>query len=227
MELKSPELKKYQNNGNLPLISLIPKNANCILDVGCGSGDNARILNAAKKKVDCITISKEEVDIARNFCDNIYLKNLEEGLPNEIMANKYDVIICSHVLEHIAYPSRLLRDIKKLMKPFDTVLLVALPNFLSYKNRLNILFGKFNYEKTGIMDYTHLRWYTYKTGKQLLIENGFTLTNITIDGNIPLASYLNFLPEKFKIYIRNILFNVSPGLFGGQFIYSCIIERTN
>lgn len=220
-ELKSPDLKKYQDTGNVTVISLIPSTAKKILDVGCGSGDNAKILLSKGKKVDCITISEEEMASARNFCSNIYIQNLEDGLPDEIKNNKYDVVICSHVLEHIAYPSRLLNDIKQIIVSNESSLIVALPNFLSYKNRARILCGKFEYEKSGIMDYTHLRWYTYKSGGELLIKSGFEIVDTLVDGNIPLARVLKFLPNSVKSIFKKLLFAVSPGLFGGQFIYTC------
>lgn len=220
----TPDQKKYQNSGNTAVISIIPDNAKEILDIGCGCGDNARILANKGFNVDCITISREEETIAKKFCNKVYIKNLEEGLPQEILNNKYDIVICSHVIEHIAYPQKLLFDIKKVLVSNKSLLIVALPNFLSYRNRVKILFGKFDYEKSGIMDYTHLRWYTYHSGKKLLTENGFNVINIKVDGNIPFASYLRFLPADIKEITNNILYRISPGLFGGQFIYTCIIE---
>lgn len=223
----SPDKKKYQNSGNKAVLSLVPTNAKLILDVGCGSGDNARILFNKGHSIDGITISGEEKEIAKAFCNRIFIKNLEEGLPSEILDNKYDVVICSHVLEHIAYPEKLLNDIKKILVPNRSLLIVALPNFLSYKNRFKIMLGKFEYEKSGIMDNTHLRWYTYKTGKVLLQNNGFTVLNVLIDGDIPFARIFKFLNNQIKLKIMRFLFWLSPGLFGGQFIYSCIIENEN
>ena len=58
-------------------------------------------------------------------------------------------------------------DIKKIMLPDKTILLVAVPNFLVYKNRLKMFLGKFNYEETGLLDKTHVRWYTFKSLKKL------------------------------------------------------------
>ena len=222
---KTPDQKKYQNSGNVAVLSLIPDSAKNILDVGCGSGDNARILLNKGCSIDCVTISEEEKKIAQIFCNNIFIKNLEEGLPSEILYKKYDVVICSHVIEHIAYPDKLLNDIKKTLIDNKSLLIVALPNFLSYKNRLRIFFGNFDYEKSGIMDYTHLRWYTHKSGKKLLTDNGYRVTKIIVDGNIPFARLFKSLDNKIKIGIMKFLFSLSPGLFGGQFIYTCIIEN--
>lgn len=220
----TPDKKKYQNSGNEAVLSLIPIDAKYILDIGCGSGDNARILSNRGLTVDCITISEKEKSIAQNFCNKIYIKNIELGLPPEIVMNKYDVVICSHILEHIAYPSLVLNDIKKILRDNKSILIVALPNFLSYRNRFKIFLGKFDYENSGIMDYTHLRWYTYKSGKKLLLDHGFKIIDISVDGNIPFASYLGFLPLNIKEFIKNNLLKISPGLFGGQFIYTCKIN---
>jgi len=219
-----PIVKEYHDTGNISLLSIIPLNVHTILDVGCGSGDNAKLLYEQGKKVDCVTISEEEFKTAKKYCSNIYIKNLEEGLPEEILNKKYDVVICSHVIEHIAYPKLLFDDIKKVLHPATSNLIIALPNFLVYKNRIKIFFGNFTYEKSGVMDYTHLRWYTYNSGHELLNNFGFKVTSIVIDGNIPFASYLKFLPDSMKSLFKKLLFLLSPGLFGGQFIYTAIKE---
>ncbi len=82
-----------------------------VLDVGCGGGDNARILKERGFQVDGISISATELADAMPFLRAGYLHNLEEGLPVELKNKQYDFIICSHVLEHICYPEKLLKDI--------------------------------------------------------------------------------------------------------------------
>jgi 2-polyprenyl-3-methyl-5-hydroxy-6-metoxy-1,4-benzoquinol methylase len=206
----------YKNEGNMEVLKAIPKESKFILDVGCGAGDNARILNAQKKVVDCITISEKEARIVKSICRKVFIYDLENGLPE--IDQKYDVILCSHVIEHIAYPEKLLSDIKKVMHD-NSVLIIALPNFLGYKTRFKILLGNFDYEQGGIMDYTHLRFYTYKTGRKLLENNEFIVQKSWVQGFLPFNSILKFLPPFVKNLIIRFLIILSKGLFGSQLIY--------
>ena len=82
------------------------------MDVGCGAGNNARILKELGKIVDGITFSDEEVKLASKYCRTVFKHNLETGLPEETDSS-YDVVLCSHMLEHIAYPEKLLSDIRE------------------------------------------------------------------------------------------------------------------
>ena len=150
----------YENDGNQNVIGLIHKSNSFILDIGCGAGDNARILNALGHQIDGITLSESEKVMASQYCKDIFIHNLEDGLPDVVKNKKYDYIICSHVLEHIAYPTPLLNDIYHLVKNNNSTVIIMLPNIMYYKTRLKLIKGDFEYTKDGIMDYTHLRWYT-------------------------------------------------------------------
>ncbi len=164
--------KIYTNSGNRDVLNLVTGAGYRILDIGCGSGAVAKLLTANGHVVDGITISNAELDEAKKVLRNGYIYNLENGLPAEIADNEYDYIICSHVLEHIAFPEKLLKDIKRTLKS-GGYLVIALPNVFYYKFRWQLLKGDFKSEETGIWDYTHLRWYSFNTGKVLLQKNGF------------------------------------------------------
>ena len=217
MEVSSE--KKYKNSGNADVLSLVTGENIRVLDVGCGSGDNASILHQKGYKVDGITISKMELEAATPFLESGYLYNLELGLPAELKEGVYDYVICSHVLEHICYPEKLITDIRRVLKPGGS-LIVALPNIMHYKSRLQLFKGNFNYKDSGLWDYTHFRWYTYKTGKQLLEQYGFQVVLATVTGDIPAKSVLGkILPEALMKKIYGVLAGSSKGLFGYQLLY--------
>src|SRR5436190_7252254 len=90
--------------------SLVPLDTRTMLDVGCGRGGNAAWLHGKGIAVDAISSSREELKGVRPFCRRAILWDLNQGLP-DIGTGLYDGIICSHILEHIAYPEKLLNDL--------------------------------------------------------------------------------------------------------------------
>ncbi|MGB8190490.1 MAG: class I SAM-dependent methyltransferase, partial [Chitinophagaceae bacterium] len=169
--------------GNPYVISLVPKNATHILDVGCGAGDTGEMLTEQGFVVDGITLSEDEKQEAQKIMRNVYVHNVEQGLPAELK-DQYDVVILSHVLEHICYPQRLLKDIYSHLKP-GGILIIALPNLMHFNSRWKLARGKFNYEEYGIWDYTHFRWYTFKSAQEMLKENNYAVEKADVSGWIP------------------------------------------
>lgn len=210
------DTKIYSNNGNPAVLDQIITKNICVLDIGCGNGDNAQILKDRGCTIDGITLSPKEAESVKDILRNVYIHNLENGLPN--LEGKYDYVICSHVLEHIGYPEKLLHDIYKSLKQ-DGKLVVALPNVMHYKFRIELLKGNFPFEESGIWDYTHLRWYTFDSARTLLIQNGFKIEKAFVDGDVPLLSIFNFVPKRVRNKVYKILSFISKGFFGGQLIY--------
>jgi 2-polyprenyl-3-methyl-5-hydroxy-6-metoxy-1,4-benzoquinol methylase len=218
MTIQSIHNKVYSNNGNKAVIEAISDDSLYILDIGCGAGNNAEILTKMGKVVDGITLSSEEASLASKFCRRVYIYNLEEGLPEELIRNKYDAIICSHVLEHICWPEKLLSDVRNVLKS-DGELIVALPNIMHYQSRFKLVRGMFEYSYSGVMDRTHFRWYTFSSGKKLLIQNNLVVRNAWVDVSLPFYTVTRFLPLFIQNAIKKILNKLSPGLFGGQLLY--------
>lgn len=215
--MKSSKDKIYANQGNAEVLSEVTENAKFILDIGCGNGDNARLLKKISRQIHGITLSEKEAENAKDYCDRIFIHNCENGLPQEVMQNKYDAIICSHVLEHIAYPETLLQNIKEVLSRTGIVI-IALPNIFHYKSRIELMLGNFYFEDSGIWDNTHLRWYTFESAKLLLLNNQFTLVKSYVSGDIPYLTLFRFIPVKVRKSIFKFLSKISPGLFGVQII---------
>lgn len=210
--------KIYRNDGNEDVLHFLGKPGK-VLDIGCGVGDNARILKSLGFLIDGITISEKELREANPFLQNGYLFNLENGLPEAIKNYQYDYIICSHVLEHICYPEKLLIDIKSCIKR-EGKIIVALPNLFHYASRWKLMRGDFNYQTAGVWDNTHFKWYNFKTGKLLLENNGFKVIHSSVTGQLPGNSFFSkFLSKKTSQRIYNRLKKISPGLFGYQLVY--------
>lgn len=208
--------KVYSHKINMPVLEAIPLGIGTLLDLGCGKGENGKEISKRNVVVDAVTISIEEASQVKSIYRQVYLYNLEDGLPE--LPNRYDCILCSHLLEHIAYPNRLLAAIHNQLQDEGT-LIVALPNLLNYKSRLQLLLGNFEYESQGTWDYTHLRWYTFSSGKKLLKESGFAIEKFWVGGDLPFLTFTKGIPVKLRRKIFKYFTFLSPGLFGNQLIY--------
>ena len=218
MSIKVDE-KSYENAGNPNVIKSIAKENAYILDIGCGAGDNARILESFGHKIDGITLSLSEQMKAEKFCREVIIHNLENGLPEKLKNNKYDYIICSHVLEHIAFPANLLKDIYELALKNKSKVIIMLPNIMYYKTRLKLIKGDFEYTHDGIMDYTHLRWYTLKSAKNLFQQYGFIVQVARVDGFLPFHSVVQKTGTNLYKFMKYLLYKSSPTFWGSELIF--------
>jgi len=207
----------YRNAGNLPLLDLLPAGGGRALDCGCGAGDNARILKSRGWRVTGITLSVEEQCLAAEHCERVLIADLQEPLPDAV-AGDYDAVILSHVLEHLVSPERLLAGIRRVLRSRGVVL-VALPNVLFYPIRLQALFGRFEYAPDGIMDETHVRFFTFASGMSLLRENGFEVMQARADGAFPFWKLRRWLPASWLTRVDRASCRWRPGLFGRQSLY--------
>ena len=208
----------YSNMGNPAVLKLVPADTRLkILDIGCGAGDNASILKSRGYELDGITASAEEFRVAEKYFNRVFIHNLELGLPSEC-TGIYDVIIMSHVLEHIAYPQKLLLDIQKIILP-TSVLIIALPNLLHYRSRIKLLMGNFNYQDSGVWDETHLRWYTWRSSKALFEQLGYNIIHQDVGGELPFGRIMRkIIPFSFNQALFKLLKWISPGFFGEQIL---------
>ncbi len=170
------------------------------------------------RSVDGVTLSIEEAEVARPYCANIYRHDLESGLPSGSIEQRYDAVICSHVLEHIVDPDRLLSDVRSCLAP-SGILIVALPNLLIWRSRIRLLLGKFEYSESGLMDRTHVRWYSFASAKRLLERHGFRVIEAVADGGLPLGPIRRLLPRRLLKIMDRAACRLAPGLLGFEMLY--------
>ena len=209
----------YRGSGNPRLIEYLPENAHTALDLGCASGGMAETLNALGIQTDGVTYSAEEKRLAEQHCRKVIEHNLEDGLPLELASNSYDVIILSHVLEHIADPKKLLEGISQALGPNGRIL-CAIPNMLFFKNRLKLLAGKIEYQDRGLMDYTHVRWYTRASLEQLFESYGFETLSFNAQGNVPLGPMRSLVSANFAQALDTFFIRLAPSWFAWEYSFS-------
>ena len=213
----------YRNSGNVPLLDMLPpERYGTALDIGCGAGDNARILETRGWDVHGITLSPEEQASAALVCSRVWIHDLETGPPKEANG-PYDLILFSHVLEHLRSPDVLLCQIRGILRPGGRIA-VALPNILNWHQRLLFLLGRFEYTDEGIMDATHLRFYTFSSGRQLLETSGFRVIRAKAAGSILPWGALRRVAPFLTSALDRFFCRINPGLFGRQLLYLACVK---
>jgi SAM-dependent methyltransferase len=179
----------YANSGNRAVLELVDRAAVDVLDVGCGAGDNAALLLARDphKRIDGITASPAEAARARQYLRDCVVGDIEAELPAALRARDYDAIIYSHVLEHTRDPARVLADSARLLRPGGQCV-IAVPNVLHWRQRWEFLRGRFEYQSSGPLDATHLRFFTFDTAQQLLFARAPELSVVhrSVQSSVPL-----------------------------------------
>lgn len=214
----------YRNVGNLPLLRLTNlERRGSALDLGCGAGDNARLLKERGWSVAGVTLSPKERDLAAQVCTSVIVHNLETGLPEEC-EGPFDLVVLSHVLEHLRNPERLLAQVRNVLTP-DGEVAVAVPNVLNWHQRLLFLLGQFDYANEGIMDATHVVFYTFKSARHMIESAGYRVLSAGAAGSIlPWGGLRRSIPGVLSTIDRGFC-ALRPSLFGRQLLYVAVPQR--
>jgi 2-polyprenyl-3-methyl-5-hydroxy-6-metoxy-1,4-benzoquinol methylase len=177
----------YFKNDRPELQALVPSGCRMVLDVGCGEGHFGEQLT---RKKGCEVWGIEPVSVAaaeaRTRLTKVFTGFFEDTCLH--LGQKFDLVCFNDTLEHMANPWECLTLTRELLTERGHIL-VSLPNILHYYEFLSILKNKdWRYANAGIMDRTHLRWFTMKSARQMLEESGFKV--IQIKGLDPTPSKL-------------------------------------
>lgn len=149
-----------------------------VLDVGCASGYLARLLSARGCEVVGIDINPEAVHEAERFCVRTYLADLDRvPLDTLLSGEHFDAVIFADVLEHLRDPWSVLDNVRHVLNQ-DGHVVVSIPNIAHGAIRLSLLQGKFNYSEFGILDDSHLRFFTRRTLGELFVRTGYEVQQI-------------------------------------------------
>lgn len=160
------------------LIRLIPAGINKILEIGCAAGMTGRVLkDLGFDEVVGVELREDMARKAEAFYDRVITGNVEKmRLPYE--KGYFDCIIYGDVLEHLIDPWRLLRD-HNLLLPSGGAIICSIPNVRHYKNMKKVIIGgEWEYRDRGILDRTHLRFFTVKSIRAMVEDAGFEITTM-------------------------------------------------
>jgi glycosyltransferase involved in cell wall biosynthesis len=186
-----------------------------VLDLGCSGGLFAAHARAAGHEVtgvDCL-----EIPGVRDRTDHFVRASLEEGIPAAV-GDGYDIIVAADVIEHLSRPGAVLRDMCRVLRPGGQVLL-SVPNFAHWYPRTRVAMGMFGYDRRGILDETHLRFFTRAILRRLVRASGFDILDEQATG-LPFGAISEADGQKLRI-TRNVdkaLVRLRPTLFGYQYV---------
>jgi 2-polyprenyl-3-methyl-5-hydroxy-6-metoxy-1,4-benzoquinol methylase len=193
-----------------------------VLDVGCAVGYIGEFLrrNGPARWLAGIEIDPRAAEQARPHYDQVIVGSIDDPGVWTQLRRPVDAMIFGDVLEHTADPVMVLRMARpKLLD--DGVIVVSIPNIGHFKVRLRLLLGKFEYEDWGIMDRTHLRFFTLKTAQEMLRQAGFRVVHREGVSGYPLPEGLNSAARfwaRSKRRGKAWLTGMRPTLFAYQFI---------
>jgi 2-polyprenyl-3-methyl-5-hydroxy-6-metoxy-1,4-benzoquinol methylase len=185
-----------------------------ILDIGCSGGllaERARALGHHVTGVDYV-----EIPGVRERTDRFFIANLEDGLPPEV-GRGFAVVIAADVIEHVSRPVDALRDLRALLRPGGQLLL-SVPNFGHWYPRARVVTGRFGYDRRGILDSTHLRFFTSRTLRRTVRAAGLDILDEQATG-LPLGAVGASDESRLVRLLRRIdemLVRLRPTLFGYQ-----------
>jgi SAM-dependent methyltransferase len=201
---------------NPAVLAAVPPAARRVLDLGCGAGNMGEWLKAHHGcTVIGITTDPAEAEQASRRLDRVLTQDLNHFRPDGL--EPVDCVLASHVLEHLTRPESLLQALSPLIAP-GGCLVVALPNVLFWRQRLEFLRGRFRYTSGGVMDATHLRFFDWESAHALLTQGGFVIEEAQADGGCPFS---RFLPGPMKRLLDGVALRCFPGLCGWQFVFRC------
>jgi len=144
-----------------------------VLDVGCAHGYLGEVLRARGCRVVGVERDPEDAARARAHCEQVVVRDVEEpDWIEELNRRRFDVIVFADVLEHLRDPARVLRETLELLAPDTGFIVASIPNVAHVSVRLELLLGSFRRETLGILDATHLHFFTRDSLEEFLASCG-------------------------------------------------------
>ena len=167
----------YYHGVNGRILARVPAGANRILDVGCAAGLLGKVLKEqnSAREVWGLEIVPQVAAEAKLRLDHVLVGDVEQMDPLPLPEHFFDCVICGDVLEHLKEPGTFLRRLRKHLLPAAT-LIANVPNIAHWSIVMQLLQGQFSYANKGLLDRTHLRFFTPESFREMLWEVGYLVT---------------------------------------------------
>jgi 2-polyprenyl-3-methyl-5-hydroxy-6-metoxy-1,4-benzoquinol methylase len=162
------------------VMAILPAAVGDVLDVGCGNGATgvALLSRGQADVVDGIELNPQAAESARRHYRNVWATNLDTPEAPAWLASdlsfEYDTIMCNDILEHLRDPWTVLAHLTGRLADGGRII-VSVPNIQSVEVVAPLLMGRFTYRDSGVLDRTHLRFFTRRTARELIRSAGLTV----------------------------------------------------
>lgn len=198
------------------VVSLVPS-ASDVLEFGCATGYMTRALQQLDCRVTVVEIDGQALAQAVPYAHRALRADLNtsEDLP---ITEYFDRVIYADVLEHLLEPGRVLERSRRFLKPGGAVLL-SIPNVAFWEIRKELLLGRFDYTERGILDRSHLHFYTETSLRKFVHESGYDLRELHhIFDKMPFDALFPGKLIALKRKLDGVSFRLLPRLFTYQFV---------
>jgi 2-polyprenyl-3-methyl-5-hydroxy-6-metoxy-1,4-benzoquinol methylase len=180
--LKTDYVSKYDDNPRTELIDLITEPPHRVLEIGCGAGATGLALKQKFQDIEYVGVEPDEgaAKIAQTRLDRVICSDIEKvqmdtfGLTKEY----FDLIICADVLEHLYDPWKILFALRNNLVP-DGRILASIPNIQHISIINNLLNGHWTYSKYGLLDATHIRFFTLSEITKMFSDTGYKMIQLS------------------------------------------------
>jgi O-antigen biosynthesis protein len=174
---KYTEFQADPGSTHSKVVSLVPP-ATRVLEFGCATGYMSDVL---KNRLGCtvtgVEISPEAAALAEEHTERVIVGDAEKiDYAAELAGEEFDVVLFADVLEHLKEPGDVLRRIRPFVAE-NGVVIASIPNIAHGSVRLALLGGEFRYRESGLLDDTHLRFFTRASIQDLFEETGYVVTH--------------------------------------------------
>ncbi len=219
----SYELKNFSYSSHRQILKSV-RPGEQVLDLGCGEGVLAREIGKNGCQVTGVDVLPAEHVLP------VFDGYLQWDLENPLgwpLRRDFDCVILGDIIEHLKDEKTLMRNVRQVLKE-DGRLIISTPNIALWLYRILHLFGRFEYADKGIMDRTHVRFYSLKTLRNLLKSTGFHILNERFT-TIPFHLLITSTKLKRMANVVNFLYfqlvRIWPTLFAYQFVLTAQIVR--
>lgn len=168
----------YYQQTRSDMLKYVPVSAKRTLELGCADGNFSQLIKA-KLGAECwgVEIDQKAAQVAAAKLDKVINADVNQCL-DDIPDNYFDCVICNDFLEHLADPYSVLIRLKKKLTS-EGVVVASFPNVRYWRNLYRLVVrGNWDYKDYGILDKTHLRFFTYKSLKKMFPKLGYELLTI-------------------------------------------------
>lgn len=212
MNTESANDPRYYRHLRLPIARAVERGEHHVLDVGCGEGVLGMWLreNGRASYVEGVELCAPAAEAATGRLHHVVNCDLNKISERELLqtlhAQEFDYIICADVLEHLIDPWAWTNFFAGLLRPGGTMI-ISIPNVRSYKVIFPLLFlGRFEYQDSGPLDRTHLRFFTQQTARKMMQDAGLDVGSVTPIG------------KKLDALINAISLKLLKGLLANQWL---------